>query len=140
MHLVSVDERYFFCWHNCEVFIVLREERCKLYAKMPSLRLQNEPWRGLLVPSSPIFSHVSSLFVNYLPLTEVLYCAARDDHFVMVLVVFLQWVHPMGDFTKMSLDGHGPRMLESVYMGVLYPIPDAVVWFASTTCFHNIVD
>lgn len=138
-HRMHGCEAYFVGWYNCEFFMIPCEECSKLYVEVPSWWRKYKPCRGLLVPTSPLFSYLSSLFIDYSALTMDSYRAARADYCVMVLMVFLQWVHLTADFFKLSPVHPDPRMLVSAYKGVLYPLPDAVVRFALAAGIHDIV-
>lgn len=85
-----------------------REKPSKLYVKVPTWWRKYEPCRGSFVLTSPLFAHVSSLFINDSPLTEALYRLARADHHVMVIMVFPQLVLQTDDFIKINFVDHDP--------------------------------
>lgn len=136
---VRGGEAYFLGCHDREFYMNPREERVKLYAKVPSWWQKDEQCRALLVPTGPLFSYVSHLIINDSPLTGAFCCVDRANHCVMVIMVFLQWVHPIYAFIKMRPTDHEPRMLKNVYKGVLYPLPDAVLRFLLEAGVYNIV-
>lgn len=73
------------------------------------------------------------------PYQEALHRSARAGHYVMVIMVFLQWVHPTIELVGMSPVSHDQQLLENVYKDVLYPLPETVVHFAFEKGVCNIL-
>lgn len=57
----------------------------------------------------------------------------------MDIIVLLKWVHPTVTFVRMSFVHRNLEVLKNVYMGVMYPVPDAVVRFAFEGGSYDIV-
>lgn len=53
-------------------------------------------------------------------------------------MVFLQWVYPTDAIIKMLPVGHDPRILESVYKVVEYPLPEDMARFTLATGLSKI--
>lgn len=56
-----------------------------------------------------------------------------------MIVMFSQCAAPIDDFKMMNPVGLDPRMRENIYKGVLFPLPDVVIWFALKEAVCNIV-
>lgn len=137
-HRFSSDEAYLVSWHNREFLMILCQNVPSCRPSCRSSWRQYEPCRGLLVATRPLLSFVSSLFIIDSPPTEALYCAARTDHCVIVIIAFLQWVIPMDAFIDMNVVGHNSRVQENINEGVLYPFLGRMVRLVMTPGVHNI--
>lgn len=72
---------------------------------MPGLWKKYEPCRALLVPMSPLFAYASHVLTDESLGWQALYSATLMDNCDMVVMVFMQRVHPEDDIIKSSIPG-----------------------------------
>lgn len=69
----------------------------------------------------------------------MLFLAALAGHCLMVIMLFLHFVHRTDTFIVMTPIGHDQRMLENAGTGVLHPLLDAVMRLALAAGIYNIM-
>lgn len=112
-HRTNEKDAFFVGCHNREVLMVFASERVKLYALVPAWWKKYELCRALQVRTSSLLAYVTNVFVQRLPSCAMLYRSALADHYIMVMMSFLQrvWLHD----DKKKYSGFDLRMSESVY-------------------------
>lgn len=70
---------------------------------------------------------------------KTLYCAVVSDHCVIAIMAFLQSVSNSSKDARMCVLCFDLWRCENVYNTVLFPFPDAVVYFALSSGVENIV-